>query len=164
MRTATSTCCTIVARIAVAEGKQATFWNPSATYSRTKRFTGGLGSFMAVLFKPTESIALPDPLYEADQIVPEGSFSHDDFFEVIYRTHEPLRAGKLPPIVLYGNSFAADYLRSGMFFQFSEVHSVKNNEVPIQAALARLPASTRYMVVQLFESYLNDALNYEIPK
>src|SRR5262249_36740751 len=78
----------IVSRIAVAEGHPATFWNPSMTWFRKNRFTGGLGSFMAVLFKPTESIELPDPLYRAEDAAPEGTFSHDPegFFELIYRT------------------------------------------------------------------------------
>ncbi len=156
----------IVSRIAVAEGHPATFWNPSVTYSRMNRFTGGIGTFLAVLFKPTEPIDLPDPLYRAEAPAPEGSFSRDPdgFFQIIYQTHEPLRAGKLPPMVLYGNSFATDYLRSGALFQFSEVHSVKNNDIPIQAALRKLPPSTRYLVVQLFEPFLNDALTYEIPQ
>ncbi len=156
----------IVSRIAAAEGRAAPFWNPSATFNRRSRFSGGLATFLAVLFKPTEPIELPTPLYRAGQSVPDGSFSRDPdgFFDIIYRTHAPLRATKLPSMVLYGNSFAADYLRSGLFFQFSEVHSVVNNQIPIQAALNKLPASTRYLVVQFFEPFLEDVRRYQIPQ
>ena len=156
----------VVSRIAVAEGHPPPFWSPQVTYHRKDRFSGGLATFLAVLFKPTEPIELPEPIYHASKAAPEGSFERDPdgFFETIYRTHEPLRAAKLPPMVLYANSFAADYLRSGLFFQFSEVHSVVNNQIPIQAALERLPASTRYMVVQFFEPFLEDVRRYQIPQ
>jgi hypothetical protein len=155
----------IVARIAVAEGRPAEFWNPSFTY-RPHRFSGGLATFLALLRKPTEMIDLPDVLHGTNDNVSEGSFSADPngFFEMIYRTDESRRAGKLPPMVLYGNSFAADYLRSGLFFQFAEVHSVKSNEIPIEAALLRLPASTRYLIVQFLEPYTADFLQYQIPE
>ncbi len=42
-------------------------------------------------------------------------------------------------MVLYGNSFAAPYLNSGLYFQFAEVHSVRSNDIPVEAALRKLP-------------------------
>lgn len=156
----------VVSRIAVAEGRPATFWNPSFTYYRKNGFSGNLASVMAVLIKPTESIELPHTLYHSALSVPEGTFSADPdgFFETVYRTHEALRGDKLPPMVLYGNSFAAGYLRSGIYFQFAEVHSVRSNGIPVEAALRNLPPSTRYMVVQFFEPFLGDFLQYQIPE
>src|SRR5207248_2776868 len=83
--------------------------------------------FMAVLIKPTESIEFSHTVYHSGLAVPEGTFSADPdgFFETVYRTHEWLRGDKLPPMVLYGNSFAAPYLNAGLYFQFAEVHSVR---------------------------------------
>lgn len=156
----------IVSRIAVAEGHPPMLWSPQVMYQRKDRFSGGLATFLAVLFKPTEPIELPETIYHAGQAAPDGSFERDPdgFFETIYRTHEPRRGAKLPPMVLYGNSFAADYLRSGLFFQFADVHSVRNNDIPLKDALARLPPATRYLIVQLFEPFLGDFLQAQIPE
>jgi hypothetical protein len=117
------------------------------------------------LIKPTESIEFPHTLYHSGSDVPEGTFSADPdgFFETVYRTHESLRGDKLPPMVLYGNSFAAPYLNSGLYFQFAEVHSVRNNDIPVEAALRKLPPNTRYMLVQFYEPFLGDFLQYQIP-
>ena len=156
----------VVSRIAVAEGRSASFWNPSFTYYRLTGFSGNLARFMAVLIKPTESIEFPHTLYHSALTVPEGTFSADPdgFFETVYRTHESLRDNKLPPMVLYGNSFAAPYLNSGLYFQFAEVHSVRSNDIPVEAALRKLPVSTRYMLLQFYEPFLGEFLQYKIPE
>ncbi len=156
----------VVSRIAVAEGHLASFWNPSFTYYRINRFSGNLARLMAVLIKPTELIEFPHTAYHSGMAIPEGKFSADPdgFFETVYRTHESLRGNKLPPMVLYGNSFAASYLLAGLYFQFAEVYSVRSNNIPIEAALRKLPPSTSYMVFQFYEPYLGDFLQYQIPE
>ena len=58
----------VVARIAVAEGRPATFWQPHFTFHE-QGFLGELTKFMAVLTDPGERVDAPDP-----QPATEGSF------------------------------------------------------------------------------------------
>jgi hypothetical protein len=155
----------VVSRIAVAEGRSASFWNPSFTYFRITGFSGNLARLMAVLIKPTESIKGTHTLYHSGSAVPEGTFTADPdgFFETVYRTHESLWGDKLPPMVLYGNSFAGYYLNAGLYFQFIQVHSVQSRDISLEAALQKLPPNTRYMIVQFYEPFLGDFLQYQIP-
>jgi hypothetical protein len=119
---------------------------------------------MSVISGPSEIIDVPDTRYAGEQPL-EGTLDNDPdhFFETIYRTQEPLRQSKLPPLVLYGNSFVDPYIESGMYFQFAEVYRVRSNGIPVEAMLLHIPPSTRYVVVQFLEAYLGEFLGYRIP-
>jgi hypothetical protein len=155
----------IVSRIAVAEGKPATFWNPKFSYHSQGGEFGGLVSFMSLLVDPTENYDISDDNFRPGQPTPEGSFVDDPqhFFESIYRTSIPFWQEKLPSAVLYGNSFVDFYLQSGMQFQFQEVYRVRSNGIPVEEMLHKIPSNTRYVIVQFLESYLTDFANYNIP-
>ena len=149
----------VVARIAVAEGRPATFWQPHFTFHE-QGFLGGLTKFMAVLTDPGERVDAPDP-----QPAPEGSFLEHPQppFEMIWQTRPSLRESKLPPVVLYGNSFVDYYLQAGFYFQFGEVYRIRNNRIPVEAVLEKLPGGTRYFVFQFLEVYLDDLRAYHLP-
>ena len=149
----------VVARIAVAEGRPATFWQPHFTFHE-QGFLGGLTKFMAVLTDPGERVDAPDP-----QPAPEGSFLEHPQppFEMIWQARPSLRDSKLPPVVLYGNSFVDYYLQAGFYFQFGEVYRVRNNRIPVETVLEKLPAGTRYFVFQFLEVYLDELRAYHIP-
>lgn len=156
----------IVSRIAVAEHQHASFWNPNFTYHPQPNFSGGnLTNVMSTLVGAVETIDVAESLYVLGQPVPEGSFEQDprNFFETIYRAREPFANGKLPAMVLYGNSFVDPYLHSGLYFQFTEVYRVRSNMISIDAMLANMPRSTRYVTVQFLEAFLSEFLNYRIP-
>jgi hypothetical protein len=155
----------IVSRIAIAEDKPATFWNPNFTYHPQGGEFGGLISFMSLLVDPTETYDVPDGDFRPGQSTPEGSFVDDPqhFFESIYQTNIPFWQTKLPPILLYGNSFVDFYLQSGMYFQFQEVYRVRSNGIPVEEMLHKIPINTRYVIVQFLEAYLTDFMTYNIP-
>lgn len=154
----------IVAKIAVAEGRKESFWEPRWSY-RKQNFSGGLANFLAVLFKPVETIDIPDSYYDPTQPAPDGVIDQasGSLFETIYRANESAREPKLPPIVIYGDSFAHPYLASGMYFQFSKVYRVRSNGIPIETLLSDMPPSTRYLVVQFLEGSMSGFLAYKIP-
>lgn len=156
----------IVSRIAVAEGRPAAYWNPNFTYHKERSYGGGLGRFMSLLRIPSELADTADSAFAFSDPTPEGSFEDDPnhFFEVIYRTHEPLRANKLPPTLLYGNSFANHYAHAGMYFQFADLYRVRSNGLPLEPMLSRIPQGTRYVVVQFLEVFLDDILRSRIPE
>jgi hypothetical protein len=155
----------IVSRIAVAEGKPATFWDPKFTYHRVGGEYGGLVSFMSLLKDPTEVYDVADQFFRLGQPTPEGSFVDDPqhFFESIYRTSPAFRPDRLPPTVLYGNSFTDFYLSAGMPFQFQDLYRVRSNGIPVEDMLRRIPPGTRYVVVQFLEAYLMQFMTYNIP-
>jgi hypothetical protein len=155
----------IVSRIAIAEGKPATYWNPKFTYSRSGGHGGGIGSFMALLYDLTEEYDDDNDRVYFGRPTAEGSFIEDAdrFFEWIYRTEPRFRVEKLPPMVLYGNSFVDLYLDAGFQFQFQDVYRVRSNGIAVEEMLRKLPPNARYVVVQFIEPYLSEFLRYTIP-
>src|SRR5262249_8796746 len=149
----------IVARIAELEQLPADFWNPTFSYHTEAWSSGGLTSFMSIMSKITEQIDIrdSDSSYMGGP-APGGLLQQDPagFFETIYRADSSLVGRKLPPMILYGNSFVDPFLESGLYFQFAEVYRVRSNGIPVEAMLRRLPSSTRYVVVQFLEAFLNN--------
>jgi hypothetical protein len=154
----------IVSRIAAAEGRSGEVWSPSSAYAE-RMFSGVLADFLAVLFNPIEQVEEPVSPYLPGQPVPDGRFdaAPPAPFETIYRADDATGRRKLPPLVLYGNSFVGPYLSSGFYFQFAEVYWVRSNGIPIETVLDNLPPEARYMVVQFWEPYLDQFLQYQIP-
>lgn len=161
----------VVAKIAVAEGKPDTFWNPNFTYHRVAGGLGGLVSFMSLLVDPTEVYDIPDEWFHPGDHWSDGTFSNDPqhFFEMIYETKQQLWPEKLPPVVLYGNSFTDFSLAAGMQFQFQRFYRIRSNGVPVKDMLEKIPEGTKYVIVQVLEGLLlreeslPGFMNYDIP-
>jgi hypothetical protein len=154
----------VVARIAVAEGRPKTFWQPNFSYHEHPSW--GLPSYLSLLVTPvdTRNDVLDRP-FEPGELPPDGAFASDPegFFELIYRSSEALRAQRLPPVVVYGNSFVDQYLQCGFYFQFAEAYRVRSNGMVIETMLSHLPSSARYVVLQFFDGFLGQQLASRIP-
>jgi hypothetical protein len=101
----------IASRIAAAEGRTGDVWIPSSAYEEGM-ISGVLANFLAVLSDPVEQIDAAVSPYLPGQPVPDRRFDATPPapFETIYRADDATRRHKLPPLVLYGNSFVDPYL------------------------------------------------------
>ena len=167
----------VVNRIAQSEGRSPSFWDPKFTYKNDPPSSdGGLVSFLSVLFPPTEVYETSDQAYSAAIEPAGGSFNrpakhfYDHFyeydpkhpFEWIYTSSEATKNSKLPPIVWYGNSFTDYYFDAGFQFQFAEAYRIRSTGSSLNDALAALPPSTKYFMLQFTEPNLRTLADQKI--
>jgi hypothetical protein len=155
----------IVSEIAVWEGRSAAYWRPHFTYYRSPGHSGGIASFMSLLIEPKEVYDVATSYHRLETKTPEGVFDQTPHavFEWKYHSNTTSREGKLPAVILYGNSFADQYLGAGFHAQFSDTYRVRSNGIPIQNMLRSMGPDVRYVVFQFLESHLANLLAYEIP-
>jgi SGNH hydrolase-like domain, acetyltransferase AlgX len=164
----------VVRRIAMAERRSENFWNLQFTLRKTQTHSGGLVSYLSLLSTMTETVDSVTDYYSVDKPPQEGFFDrnaqtfyvHDSTreYEWVYKTYEQHRADKLPPIVLYGNSFTDFYFLAGFQFQFAEAYRLRSNEVSLPDALTRIPPSTKYFMLQFLEPYLVGLTAFPVPE
>jgi hypothetical protein len=84
-------------------------------------------------------------------------------FEWVYRADPAAAAAKLPPALLYGNSFVDPFVAQEMPFQFAALYRVRSNSIPLTDVLPRIPDGTRYLIVQYLDAFATEFLSYRIP-
>jgi len=82
-------------------------------------------------------------------------------FELIVTNNGP-RQHKMPPLLMYGNSYA-DWLTSlGYYDYFSRVYRVRGNGANL-SVLGQIPADMKYFVFQFIEPYFDGITQSKLP-
>jgi len=106
---------------------------------------------------PHEVVDYPDRYYGWTVPHEDGEFSawpggpEGGIFEWIWQARDPARAKKLPPIVLFGDSFLDFYPWAGFASYFQAACRVRDNGLNLKTTLAQLPPGTKYFVLQFLE-------------
>lgn len=87
-----------------------------------------------------------------------GDFTYtNDANEWTYRAKPAKQDRLLPCTVMFGDSFADAFTRAGFTVYFSEFYKFFNWEFPKK--YSKIPAGTRYLILQHIEPFLNPLLN-----
>lgn len=152
----------LIAQLAEDEGRPASPWDHSFSYTEQSSTAGGEADFLALLFPISQPTLRPVHAFGGDN---DPSFSPDPsgVFEWIY--HAPAGAGSnlLPPIVLFGDSFLDHYRPAGIQSYLSAAYRARNNDQNLSTVLTHLPNGTRYFVFEFLEQWVNAIGDYKIP-
>ena len=153
----------LIAQIAEDEGRPASPWDHSFSYTEGRSTAGGEADFLALLFPISQPTLDPDHVYGGND---DRSFSPDPsgVFEWIYHAPSGASADLLPPVVLFGDSFLDHYSTAGIQSYLSAAYRARNNDQNLSTVLTHLPDGTRYFVFEFLEQWVNAIGNYEIPE
>src|SRR5262249_35860437 len=151
----------VVDTIARAEGRAASPWHHAYNYRHMFGYDGAQAEFLGIFSVPGQPVDYPDRSYGWDSLQDEGSFElrsgqspMHPIFEWAWHAREPARATKLPPIVLFGNSFLDYYPFAGFASYFQDVYRVREQGRNLKTALDQVPPGTAYFVLQFLETDL----------
>jgi hypothetical protein len=68
-------------------------------------------------------------------------------FEFAYHARADHEAGRLPPLVVYGDSFADHLMISGFLEEFAAVYRSRQSDVPLAEVVRNIPDGVKYFVV-----------------
>lgn len=157
----------IVGAIASAEGFKENPWDRQLNFVPSELASGAFARYVSILVPMRPDVYLaPDAAtgYDDKNPPPGQTFTAGSPpFETIYRNNGP-RRNKLPPIVLFGNSFADWYASLGMNEYFSRIYRVRSIGQDIEASLRAIPPDARYFVFQFIEPYWDSFTLADIPQ
>lgn len=153
----------LIAQLAKDEGRPASPWDHAFSYSAHSSTAGGEADFLALLFRPSQPVLVPDRVFGGDN---DSSFSPDPFgvFEWIYHAPSGAGANLLPPTVMFGDSFLDHYRPAGIQSYLSAAYRARNNDQNLSTVLTHLPDGTRYFVFEFLEQWVNAIGDYKIPE
>jgi hypothetical protein len=150
----------LASKIAEAEGRPDVHWEREPHFVPIRNWSGNLERFLSVFDPPLETNYATDAASTYDDKHPPAGQSFTPGpppFEFTYR-NDVAGDGKLPPIVIFGNSFADGFVPVGMYEFFRGVYRVRGiGQDELEPALRSTPGDARYFVFQFIEPYL-DAL------
>jgi hypothetical protein len=151
----------VIAQIAKDEGRSASPWDHSFSYTTVRSSGGGQADFLALLLPVHQDAFVPNRTYENDP-----GFARDPagIFDWTYHAHTPDGAGLLPPVVFYGDSFLDHYPSAGVQTYLAAAYRTRDNAGSLQAALEHLPSGTRYFVLEFVEPWFDRIMQDKIPK
>jgi hypothetical protein len=136
----------LIGQIAKDEGRPASPWDHSFSYTEQRSTMGGQADFMALLTPVWQMAYLPDHYFgERD---PAFSADPAGIFEWIYRAPPAAGADLLPPLVLFGDSFVDHYRSAGLHTYLSAEYRARDSGSNLPDVLANLPTGTRYFVFE----------------
>jgi len=140
-------------------------WDRPIRFVESEDWRGGnFMRFLSIFTPPAETIYLPDPQYDRNHPPVGQSFAAGPPpFLYSYRNEGP-RLEKLPPIVVFGNSFADSFEPYGTYEYFRAVYRAHGNGPGLGSVLAATPPGARYFVLLFIEPYLDELTRAEIPK
>lgn len=68
-------------------------------------------------------------------------------FEFAYYARPDHLAGRLPPVVVYGDSFADHLMITGFLDEFAAVYRSRQSDIPLADVVRRIPDGVRYFIV-----------------
>jgi hypothetical protein len=153
----------LIAQIAKNEGRPASPWDHAFSYTEHSSTAGGEADFMALLFRPSQPVLVPDHVFGGDN---DPSFSPDPsgVFEWIYHGPSGAGANPLPPVVMFGDSFLDHYRHAGIQSYLSAAYRARNDDQNLSTVLTHLPDGTRYFVFEFLEHWANAIGDYKIPE
>jgi len=155
----------LVGRVAEAEGRSQPTSDYGLDYTMQASSVGGQASFMSLLWPPTQLVYVPEVVLDGPGPWTEGSFddSPRGAFEWTYRAWPSHRASKLPPLLLFGDSFLDHYRGAGIQSYFTDIYRVRDTD-NLDRALEDLPEGVRYFVYQFIEPYSTFFAVRKLPK
>jgi hypothetical protein len=153
----------VVNRIA-AEEHRAAPWQEPLRFHPVTISDGGLSDYLSLLKPLTESINFADVIYDLAHPPGGGTITDDPAktYAWIYRAPADGKE-RLPPVVLFGNSFSDHFISSGMPQYFSEVYRGFGTGMEMNAALRHLPPEARYFIFQFWDPTTFDLRDVRIP-
>lgn len=151
----------VVHAIAMAEGRESDPWERQIHFVPFVGWSGAFSRFLAVFNPPVETFIGNDAPSSFDEKHPPPGQSlvvGVPPFEAIYH-NDPRLPDRLPPMLLYGNSFSDWWESLGLYECFSAVYRVRGKGDDIAQTLRAIPPGTRYLVFQYLAPYL-DAFTY----
>ncbi len=136
----------IVDAIAAAEGVPSPWKHPLLV--ETRRFRGGVASFMPLFVPPSEQGLFTKQNWDWPAGMEVGPAPP---FEVRFRF--PPAPGRLPPMLLVGDSFSDAFSRNGMDVHFDGTWRLRwrATGMPLSEIAAAIPPEARWMVFQFIE-------------
>jgi hypothetical protein len=153
----------LIAQLAEDEGRPASPWDHSFSYTERSSTAGGEADFLALLFPVSQPTLNPDHIFGGDN---DPSFSPDPsgVFEWIYRAPSSAGANLLPPVVMFGDSFLDHYRTAGIQSYLSAAYRARNRGQNLSTVLTHLPDGARYFVFEFREHSVNAIGKYKIPE
>ena len=149
----------VVERIGIAEGRSPPVWHHHANYLHRFGSDGGLADFLGIFKWPSQPVDYPERYYGWRDTQADGDFAvwpggpiPGGIYEWVWHAREPFRHTKLPPVVLFGNSFLDFYPFAGFASYFQDVYRGSPSAPKrLKQTLDQLPDGTRYFVYQFIE-------------
>ncbi len=153
----------LLRRLAEAEGRPDP-WDRAITWENKTWHHGSFSRFLSILRGTGEDFPTPDRATSYDDAnLPPGHemVRGQGPFELIVTNNGP-RQHKMPPLLMYGNSYA-DWLTSlGYYDYFSRVYRVRGNGANL-SVLGQIPADMKYFVFQFIEPYFDGITQSKLP-
>jgi hypothetical protein len=151
-------------RIAESEG-MAWRWQARMDYIPDTFDTGAALRFLSVFTYPSEhSTATKHELrYSPDRPLPGEVVVNPPPAPFEFVLHNSSPSARLPPTVLYGNSFLDLYLVFGAYSNFKDVYRVRHGAGKLEPTLRAIPPGTRYFVYQFWELHSTVLRDATIP-
>ena len=149
----------LIAQIAKDEGRAASPWDRTFTYTELRSTNGGQGDFLALLMPVSQMSYVPDHDYYGER---DPSFSTDPagIFEWIYRVPQASSADLLPGIVLFGDSFVDHYRSAGLHAYLAAEYRARDSGHNLPTVLANIPAGTHYFVFESRDFWIDAIVQY----
>ena len=151
-------------RIAEAEG-MTWRWQPRTAYIPDTFDTGaGLRYLSVFTYASERSTAIKHELrYSPDRPLPGEVVVNPPPEPFEFVLHNKSADARLPPTLLYGNSFVDLFLVHGAYSNFKDLYRVRHGTGKLEPTLRAIPPGTRYFVYQFWELHSTVLRDATIP-
>ena len=138
----------IVSKIDQREGITDPTWKHGLAI-KTEIFSGGEAKFMPLFpSTPAEEGLFLRKTYEDS---PHLYRTQPPIYEFIIEMRPP-KSGQLGPVVIYGDSFADGFVRSGIYTYFKKTYRVRYSNISINDLIETLPKDVKYLILECIET------------